>query len=605
MGAVSKNDASLTLPAVVREMSGYLRRPWGMAASFSTTLLLRAVTPVATAIFLARCLDALASGDCPRFLTAVCLYIAGYVLETVGTTWSMLVRVNLTESVASELRKRFVERTMDIPLNRYDRLSRWDLVSRLTADIGGASRVLAEAHVILSMVLRAVGVVLFLVFVATRLGIAVIATLALAAFMNSRAGRALGGAGKEYHASLGSLSSYALNALEGHAVIKAFNAQGYVSGAFSERVRAVRDKGLYLAARVSGSILGAFGGASCVALMAFGYGAYLTATGRITIGAMIASFVCTDHISPLGRLGQNFAELKRGIGAYSRVKEITEAEVDADLPEDPAAGRLDISAGDALIVVKDLSYEYEPGVKVLRDVSFEVRRGQKVAVVGRSGCGKSTLMKILAGLYRPEPGRVYIGGLDMAYHRLARLSGEVTYVPQEPFLFAGSVADNLALGLLEPVVDSQGMSPKVQRGLEMAGALGFVLENEEGLSAQVGERGSLLSGGQRQRLCLARGFLRDTPVLLLDEPTSSVDRETEAGILSAIASRKDLTCFIVTHRFDVAEVSDLVLVMDSGLLVEAGTHEELMRRKGLYWALFTGEISLSTTPSPHEGSDSP
>lgn len=139
----------------------------------------------------------------------------------------------------------------------------------------------------------------------------------------------------------------------------------------------------------------------------------------------------------------------------------------------------------------------------------------------------------------------------------------------------------------------------------MAGALEFVLDHEDGLSAQVGERGSLLSGGQRQRLCLARGFLRGTPVLLLDEPTSSVDRETEAGILARIASRKDLTCLIVTHRFEVAEVADLLLVMDSGRLVETGTHEELLERKGLYWALFTGEVSLSRTPSPQEGSDSP
>jgi len=248
---------------------------------------------------------------------------------------------------------------------------------------------------------------------------------------------------------------------------------------------------------------------------------------------------------------------------------------------------------------------YEPGVRVLDDVSFEVRRGQKVAVVGRSGCGKSTLMRILARLYRPEPGRVYISGLDMAYHRLSKLSAEVTYVPQEPFLFAGSVADNLALGTPESVGDPEGISSSVRRGLEMAGALEFVLDHEDGLSAQVGERGSLLSGGQRQRLCLARGFLRGTPVLLLDEPTSSVDRETEAGILARIASRKDLTCLIVTHRFEVAEVADLVLVMDSGRLVETGTHEELLERKGLYWALFTGEVSLSRTPSPQEGSDSP
>jgi len=346
------------------------------------SLLLRAITPVASAVFLARSLDAVAAVDYPRFMNYGLLYIAAYVLETIATTWSLLVRVNLTESVASVLRRRFVQRTMNMPLIRYDKMSRGDLVSRLTSDVNEASRVFAEAHIIISTILRAVSAVGFLIVFATRLGAPVIVALGLAALINSRAGRPIGSAGKEYQASLGALSSYALNAIEGHAVVKAFSAQGYLSVAFSERVRAVRDKGLYLAARVSGLILGAYGGASVTVLVVFGYGAYLTVTGRMTVGAMIASLISTDYISPLGLVGQNIAAIKKGIGAYVRVKELTEAEVDADLPElpvvvqndaylslTPAVGHVyagppethavnqqDASVGDALIVVRNLSY---------------------------------------------------------------------------------------------------------------------------------------------------------------------------------------------------------------------------------------------------------
>lgn len=606
--ALSKRP-SPSLSAFIREMGCYVRRPWAAWGSFFATLFLKAVTPVASAVFLARCLDGVAQAEYAHFLNYGLLYIAAYLLETAASTWSVLVRVGLTESVASELRKRFVRRAMDMPLRRFEKLSRGDLVSRLTADVSEASRVFETAHVVLSTILRAIGAVFFLLFIATHLGIAVIASLALAAVINSRAGRAMGSVGKEYQAALGALSSYALNAVEGHSVIKSFSAQEYVARGFLERAREVRAKAMSLAARVSKSILGAFSGASVVVLVAFGYGGYLAVAGKITIGAMISSSICTDHISPLGLIGQHLAGLRRAAGAYGRVKEIVEAEVDSDLTADvpglPVFSGGDVSTDaplDALISVRDLSYEYEPGVKALDGVSFEVKRGQKVAIVGRSGCGKSTIMKVLAGLYRPEPGRVYIGGLDMAYYRLGKLGEMVTYVPQEPFLFAGSVADNLALGLGEPLLGDGRLDARVTEGLEMACA-GFVLDGPQGLSSQVGERGGLLSGGQRQRLCLARGFLRGTQVLLLDEPTSSLDRETEARILSAISSREELTCLIVTHRFDVAEMADVVLVMDSGRLVEAGTHEDLLKRRGLYWSLFTGEISLSRTPSPEDSSE--
>ncbi len=139
--------------------------------------------------------------------------------------------------------------------------------------------------------------------------------------------------------------------------------------------------------------------------------------------------------------------------------------------------------------------------------------------------------------------------------------------------FAGSVADNLALGLSGEPVKGIDMLTEVRKSLELGDALEFVLSTDEGLDAQVGERGSLLSGGQKQRLCLARGFLRGTPILLLDEPTSSIDREAEARALSGLSSQRDLICLVVTHRFDVAEAADLVLVIDRGRLAEAGPHD--------------------------------
>ncbi len=661
---LAPESAPGTATAAILEMSRSLARPWLVLSGFAGILILRSVAPVAGALFMRNSLDFIAAQDSSRFFMNGLLLVMCYVVETFSASASVYLRVSAEESFSGSSRMRFVKRAMAMPFDRYESLSRGDLVSRVTADINQSSRVLSVTYFILQNVIKAAAAIATLIYMSWRLGLMTLAVMGLSVWLNARLNRPIAQAGKAYQESLGGISAYALNAIEGRMVIKAFMAEDRIERGFSEKTRGARDKALTVARRVGLVILASIGSALGTLIIFFGYGAYLAVSGKMSFGSMLAALFLTDYITPLGRLGGLWADLQRSVGAYERVKEVMEAEEDRDLPvpegvADPgmaarragARGVADRRAqapelpvyGDSrdhhvsiTLSVQNLSYEYVPGTRVLDGVSFEVKRGQKVAIVGRSGCGKSTLMKILAGLYRPEPGTVFVNGLDMAYRRLEEGREAVTYVPQEPFLFAGSVADNLALGLpggqggpgrqgdlktargadgtedsledcledcseecpKERLQDCPEMWPELRRCLELGDALEFVLSAEKGLETQVGERGSLLSGGQRQRLCLARGFLRGTPVLLLDEPTSSVHREAEARILAGLLPQPDLTCLVVTHRLDVAEAADLLLVMDRGCLAEAGSHEELLNNKGLYWSMFTGEVSLSGTTSP-------
>jgi ABC-type bacteriocin/lantibiotic exporter with double-glycine peptidase domain len=228
-----------------------------------------------------------------------------------------------------------------------------------------------------------------------------------------------------------------------------------------------------------------------------------------------------------------------------------------------------------------------------------VPKGAKVAIVGRSGCGKSTLLKVLAGLYAPPPGTVFIGDEDMFRHRLSSIRKRVTLVTQETFLFAASVRDNLALG-------RRGASEEAMvRALAAADAAGFVKDMPGGLGASISERGGSLSGGQKQRLTVARALLRECDLLLMDEPTSALDQESESNVWRTLMElMADKTWMVITHRFELAEQCDTVIVMDGGRIVDVGRHQDLAVRPGLYRSLYTGELSFkpdTATTEAREG----
>jgi ATP-binding cassette subfamily B protein len=224
----------------------------------------------------------------------------------------------------------------------------------------------------------------------------------------------------------------------------------------------------------------------------------------------------------------------------------------------------------------------------LADVSFDVEPGEFVGIVGPTGAGKTTLMKLLLRLYEPSEGAIRLDGRDIRDVRLQDLRRNVGYVSQEPYLFYGSVTDNVAYGL--PNADQEAIVEATKR----AGANDFVTKLPDGYDTMVGERGVKLSGGQRQRLSIARTILRDPAVLILDEATSHVDNETEAVIQRSLAElTADRTTFAIAHRLSTVRDADRILVFDGGQLVEQGSHEDLLETDGLYatlWQVQVGDV---------------
>jgi ATP-binding cassette subfamily B protein len=233
----------------------------------------------------------------------------------------------------------------------------------------------------------------------------------------------------------------------------------------------------------------------------------------------------------------------------------------------------------------NVSFNYKDGKASLTDVSFEAKSGQTVAIVGPTGSGKTTLVNLIPRLYDTSSGRVLVDGIDVRELRLGQLRRSVSVIFQETFLFSASVADNIAYG------KPSALREDIERAARAAQAHEFITELESGYDTMIGERGVSLSGGQRQRIAIARAFLMDPRILILDDATASVDSKTERLIREAMLRLcEGRTTFVIAHRFSTVQHADQILALKEGQIVERGTHDELVSRGGFYREVFEKQI---------------
>ena len=320
-------------------------------------------------------------------------------------------------------------------------------------------------------------------------------------------------------------------------------------------------------------------------------GASQVLSGALSIGALtIFIAYLKDMYQPIQNIAQNLKELSSARAGLDRVFVVLD--VQPDIRDAPDARPLPPVRGE--IRLEGVTFGYREGQPVLRNIDLRVAPGEKIALVGRTGAGKSTLASLILRFFDPQTGRVLVDGHDLRKVTLVSLRRQVTLMLQEPILFRTTVYDNIACS-------TQGDVPlaRVREAARQAEAERFILELPQGYNTILAQDGLDLSGGQRQRLGLARALLRDTPVLVLDEPTSSLDVETEAVVWRNVAEMlRGRTAIIIAHRLSTARIADRIAVMDGGSIVELGSHEELLARGGRYhdlWSKHSADQSLPDT----------
>jgi ATP-binding cassette subfamily B protein len=515
------------------------------------------------------------------------LYTLGLILLLVSLFQGLLgaVRTYLfadtTNRIDITLGAEVIQHLLRLPQRYFDRRPVGELQTRLAelATIRGfltGSLLTLALDAVFSVIYIAVMVVYSGVLTAVTLG--VIPLFLALTYLASPAIKSQLRKAAEKNAATQSLLVEALNGVQ---TIKAQNAENTVrwrwqrsySSYMSESFRTLL---IGISTGTTGQFLSQLSG-----LITLWVGAYLVIKGELTIGQLIAFRIISGYVvGPLINLATSWQSFQGVALSIERLSDVVDAQAEGSdneldqLPLPPVAGE---------VIFQAVDFRFGEGAPlVVRNVSFQVPAGAFIGIVGRSGSGKSTIMKLLPRLYEPEKGRILIDGYDLAKLQLGSVRRQIGIVPQDSLLFDGSVRDNIAL------TAPDATSAEIEAAARVACAHDFIMELPQGYASMVGERGSALSGGQRQRIAIARAVLQRPNLLILDEATSALDYLTERQVcLNLKKAFEGSTVFFITHRLSTIRSADRILMMDAGALVEEGTHQELIRQQGRYYALYS------------------
>jgi ATP-binding cassette subfamily B protein len=360
-------------------------------------------------------------------------------------------------------------------------------------------------------------------------------------------------------------------------VIVSFGREDYEHERFREQGQTAVDERVKLTVSQSLYTLGVQTASAAGISLVMGLGAWHVIQGKISIGELIVLLTyITSVYQPLEQISGTVGMVHEQLVQFDSSLKLLDTEPEVvEKPDAIALGR-----AQGRVTADGVYFSYPGRGHTLSDVSFDAQAGDRVAIVGHTGAGKSTLMSLLIRFYDPSGGRIEIDGVDVRDVGLQSLRDQISVVLQEPLLFSGTIAENIRYGSLD------GTQEEIEAAAQAANAHDFVSRLPDGYGTVLGEGGSHISGGERQRICVARAFLKDAPILILDEPTSSIDSKTEAVVLDSLDELMEgRTSFIIAHRLSTVRHADQILVMNEGRIVEQGTHEELLRTGAVYHQL--------------------
>ncbi|MBL8613192.1 MAG: ABC transporter ATP-binding protein [Myxococcales bacterium] len=560
---------------MVARLWPFVRPHWRWLALSLATLLLTSLAALMRPLLMGNIVSVAASRDLGTVVRAG-VYLAGTIVLQQLLYFAQMYAMQIAGARAmADLRAHVFRFFQRLKLSYFDRTPVGRLVTRATNDVDAVGELFASG--VLNAVgdlVQLVGIVALMLALDWRLSLIAFAAMPIVGLLVNFVRRRSRDAFRDIRTKTARLNAFLNEQVSGISVVQAYARESAMAAEFDEINVAYRDankRSIFYEAILDAAI--EMVSTLCIASILWWAGFHRSAITFATV-VTFTQYI-KQFFEPVSLLAQRYTILQAAMAGAERIFQLLDEKEVEDEPvaEDDGAA----AAGEPAIGFEGVTFAYKPGVPVLKDVSFTVARGEKVALVGATGAGKSTVASLVLQLYPHQDGTIRVLGRDVRSYGRATLRERFAVVPQDVFLFSGTVLSNIAMADVVPD------RARATRALERIGALELFEAREGGLDASVDERAANFSAGERQLLAFARALYRDAPIVILDEATASIDSDTEARLQRALeAVMEDRTAVIIAHRLSTVRAADRIVVFHKGRVVEQGKHEELLARDGVY-----------------------
>ena len=529
-----------------------------------------------------KAIDVIAGTQEERLAPILMYMLAAYLLYSASQLVQGLISADLSQRIVKRMREELFGKLVDLPVEYLDTHSHGDVMSRMTNDIENISTTVSQSlPSLFSGILTVIGTVAMMLWYCWELALLSLATVILTVLATKVLSKKVRKFSRIRQKLLGSLNGTVEEMVSGYRTVVAYNHQEATIEEFCETSDSLTKAGIRtdVFSGVMGPVMNCIGNIGFVIIAVFG--GYFSVKGLISVGVISAFIVYAKQFSrPINEIAQVYGQLQTAIAGAERVfavlDEVNEDMTGEALKEDEAA----------TVTFKNVQFSYREGNPVLHDFSLEVPSGRKIALVGATGSGKTTVVNLLMRFYDIDRGMIAINGQNIADVSRESLRKEVAIVLQDTVLFSDTIRNNLKYG------NENAGQEQLDAAVAMSRCKGMIQMLPEGMDTMLVGAGSNISQGQRQLLAIARAFVADPGILILDEATSNVDTKTEAAIQDAMQMvMKNRTSIIIAHRLSTIRDADMIIVMDAGRIVESGTHESLLSQKGKYYELYMTQFA--------------